>query len=132
MPHIKVVEVATAVIKRDNKFLIAKRKLGGSASGKWEFPGGKIEKGETPEECLTRELSEEFGIVAHIDSFFMASCFDYEEKKIRLLLYFATHVSGKFELHVHDEIRWVSKDELPNYDFANADIPVAVRLAAGV
>src|SRR3989344_7077282 len=127
MPYI---EVVAAVLRQDNKFLIAKRKADQHVGGKWEFPGGKIEKEETPEACLKRELFEEFGIEANVDSFFMESRFDYGDKQIRLLLYYATHISCIFELHVHDEIRWVSKDELANYEFVNADIPIAAKLAA--
>src|SRR3989338_8933247 len=68
MPYI---EVVAAVLRQDNKFLIAKRKADQHVGGKWEFPGGKIEKEETPEACLKRELFEEFGIEANVDSFFI-------------------------------------------------------------
>jgi len=64
-----MVKVTAAIIEKDGKVLIARRRKGSHLEGKWEFPGGKIEQKETPEECLKRELNEEFGIEAQIDEF---------------------------------------------------------------
>ena len=68
-------QVAAAIIEKDGKILIAKRKKGSSLAGKWEFPGGKIEPGESPEECLKREMKEEFDIEALAGDFFCSSKF---------------------------------------------------------
>lgn len=124
----KTIDVAAAIIKDGDKFLIAKRKKGKHLEGKWEFPGGKIEPNETPEACLARELNEEFGISAEIGSFVAESIFDYGERKIRLLGYKAKYISGKFQLNDHEEISWVSTKELANYHFAEADLPLVEKI----
>ena len=123
-----IINVTAAIIEKDGKFLIAKRKAGGHLVGKWEFPGGKIEEKETPEECLRRELLEEFGITAEINNFVGDSVFDYGDRQIRLLGYKATYLSGEFRLTAHDEIKWVSPQELSQYDFAAADISLVQKL----
>jgi len=116
--------VTAGIIERDGKFLITKRKKGGPLENKWEFPGGKIEAEETAEECLCRELEEEFGIITKVKSFVAESIFDYSDQTIRLLGYHVEYLSGEFVLNAHDEIRWVSKHEFSEFDFAEADLPL--------
>lgn len=123
-----MIKVAAAIIVKKNKILIAKRKSGDFLGGKWEFPGGKLEEGETLEECLKRELFEEFQIVAKVGSFFEENVHTYGDKTIHLLSYETEHVSGEFNLNVHDDIAWITKEELDNYDFAEADIPFVKKL----
>lgn len=123
-----MIDVTAAILKKDNKYLIAKRIKGGSLEGRWEFPGGKIESGETPEECLKRELLEEFGIESVIRGFLTQNVYDYGDRKIRLLGYYAEYVSGDFVLSAHDEIKWVDIQDLDSYDFAPADIPLIQKL----
>jgi len=120
--------VTAAVIERDGKILIARRKKGDRMEGLWEFPGGKLEGNESPEECLRRELHEEFGIDADIGDFLLSSPYEYPHLKIELLVYRATYVRGVFKLNDHDEIRWVLPSELKGYDLAGADVPVADTL----
>lgn len=120
-------QVAAAVIEKNGKVLIARRKPGDALAGKWEFPGGKLEPGETPEECLRRELMEEFCVDTKIGAFICASRFEYKHLPIELLAYRAEHLAGEFKLNDHDRMAWVAPAELPNYDFCSADIP-AVRL----
>ena len=81
-----IIIVTAAIIKKDNKFLIAKRKEGHLAN-KWEFPGGKLEPNETPEDCLKRELSEEFGIETIIGKYVTKSIHEYPHIKIELIAY---------------------------------------------
>lgn len=126
----KTIDVTAAIIERDGKFLIAKRKKGKHLENKWEFPGGKIEQQETPEECLARELKEEFGIIAEIADFITESLFDYGDRKIRLLGYRAKYISGEFKLNVHDDIKWVSANEFTKFDFAEADLPLIEKILA--
>lgn len=121
-------EVTAAVIEKDGRILIARRKEGMQCGGKWEFPGGKVEPGETPEACLRRELREEFGIEAGIDGFIAASEFDYGTIHIRLLAYRAHYCSGEFSLTDHAEVKWVARSELLQHDFADADIPIVKKL----
>lgn len=121
--------VTAAIIRNEQRVLIAKRKSDDASMNKWEFPGGKIEEGESPEECLAREMREEFGIEVDVGAFFGESLYDYETGTIRLMAYWTRWTSGEFRLHVHQEIRWVKPEELKQYDFLPADIPLAEKLA---
>jgi 8-oxo-dGTP diphosphatase len=94
-------------------------------AGKWEFPGGKMEQDENAEQCLSREIKEEFSINITVNEFFAESIHEYEHAKIRLLAYRITWVSGKMALKDHDRIAWVSPDKLLEYDLLPADIPIA-------
>lgn len=120
----KRIKVTAAVIERNNKVLIAQRALKGASGGKWEFPGGKIENDETPEDCLKREILEELGVVIKPGAFICSNTFNYEQCVLELIAYRANYVSGDFILHVHDDMKWVHREELDNYDFPEADIPV--------
>lgn len=121
-------QVTAAVMVKGGKILIAQRKRGDALAGKWEFPGGKLEAGETPEACLRRELAEEFGVDTKIGAFICSSRFEYKHLPIELLAYKVKHLSGKFKLNDHDRIEWVKPAELPEYDFCSADLPVVERL----
>lgn len=126
----KVIDVTAAIIEKDGRFLIAKRKKGKHLEGKWEFPGGKVESGEKPEECLCRELEEEFCIRTKVGDFLTESIFEYKERKIRLLGYNVEYISGEFQLNNHDEIQWITVDDFHTYDFAEADIPLIEKILA--
>jgi 8-oxo-dGTP diphosphatase len=122
-------KVTAAVIEKDGKILIAKRKREDALGGKWEFPGGKLESGETPEECLTRELREELGIETRIEAFLCSSRFVYRHMDVELLAYRTSYVSGEIRLHEHERAVWVLPEDLKEYDFSDADKPVVKRLA---
>ena len=125
-------QVTAAFLEKDGKILIAQRKAGDALAGKWEFPGGKLEPGETPEECLKRELMEEFGVETRIGAFICSSKFEYKHLPIELLVYRAYHVAGEFKLHDHDRMEWVSLAGMKDYDFSSADIPVVEHLLRGI
>ncbi len=114
-------KVTAAVIEKDGKILIARRKKGDLLAHKWEFPGGKIETDETPEQCLKRELFEEFGIETEVKEHMGSSRSSSFPNLIELMAYRVIHVSGDFRPTAHEEIRWVRPSELQNYDLAEAD-----------
>ena len=116
--------VTCAVIEKDGKILIARRKSGDHMAGKWEFPGGTIEPGETPEQCLIRELLEELGVEIAVDEFICSSTWKYDHATINLLAFKATLLAGQPMLNNHAEIRWVASRELADYDFPEADVPI--------
>jgi len=122
-----VIHVTAGIIRKDNRILIAKRPKHGNG-GKYEFPGGKLEPGETMEVCLRRELQEEFGVDSMVGSFITKSSFIYGEKTYCLHAYYVDEIIGDPKLTVHDEILWVSYDDLKNYEFMPADIPIVVEL----
>ncbi len=128
----KRITVIAAIMEREGTILIARRKRGDRQAGKWEFPGGKLEEGETPEVCLRRELQEEFSIDVVVGGFVGHSSHRYSHREIELLAYRVTHLSGDFQLHDHEEIRWVLPADLPSYDFSAADIPIVTLLIEGV
>lgn len=121
-----MITVVAALIKKDNKILIARRSTGDeSLLGKWEFPGGKVESGENEYQAIEREIKEEFELNIHAKSFLTNNVFQYPTKTVDLRLYSCEYVSGNFKLHDHSEYKYIDKNELLNYDLASADIPLA-------
>lgn len=120
----KQIDVVAAIIVNDNKIFAARRKPGIHLAGYWEFPGGKLEHGETPEQCLFRELQEELCITTKIGQYIGESFYDYGTKVIRLVAYQVEHIHGTFQLIDHDELRWLSVEELGTVEWAPADIPI--------
>lgn len=121
--------VTAAIMMEERRVLIAKRRAVKSLTGGWEFPGGKVEEGESLEQCLAREMKEEFGIDVEVGAFFGESLYDYENGTIRLMAYWTRWMGGEISLNVHEEFRWVLPEELERYDFLPADIPLAEKLA---
>lgn len=116
--------VTAAIIEKDGRYLAARKRQGLHLEGLWEFPGGKLEPGETPKQCLARELTEEFGATFTVGDFVAASTHNYGDKVIRLLGYHATHTAGMLTLSDHDAIRWLDISELEHLNWAPADIPL--------
>ncbi|PIT95369.1 hypothetical protein COT98_00135 [Candidatus Falkowbacteria bacterium CG10_big_fil_rev_8_21_14_0_10_39_9] len=124
----KTIVVTAAVMQRDGRFLIAQRRSDKALGGLWEFPGGKLELGESLEECLGRELREEFEIEARIGEFLLEHTHDYGSAVIKLMVYKVEHVSGEFKLSEHDAILWLGLNELEAYQFSPADYPIIAHL----
>ena len=123
-----MVKVVAAIIVKKDKILIARRAAHKAMAGKWEFPGGKIEDGETMPEALEREILEEFSVYVKADRFLATNTFSYETFQIELHAFYVTHIQGEFMLSDHDKIAWVTPDELEVYDLAEADIPLVKLL----
>jgi len=113
-----MIDVVAGIIVQKKKVLIARRAPHKSLSGKWEFPGGKIEKDETPEVALERELYEEFGVKTKTGIYITSNEHDYGSFKIKLLAYFSNYIEGNFILTDHDQIEWVRINKLISYDLA--------------
>ena len=121
-----MITVVAALIKKDDKYLIAKRSTGDSnVLGKWEFPGGKVRPDEDEKQAIEREIKEEFELDIKAKKYVINSIFEYPAKIVDLKLYSCDYISGEFHLHDHSEYRWVEKNKLLNYDLAPADIPLA-------
>lgn len=130
MQHLMTKKVIASIIQKDSKVLIAQRAKKDSLYGKWEFPGGKMESGETEHECLKRELFEEFGICAEIGTYLCSSFFTHKETNMEMRVYYVPSFTGDFILHDHLEIRWISIEELPLYDMPDPDRPIVEKLLA--
>ena len=123
------IQVTAAIIVRDGKFLIAQRKLNDDMfGGLWEFPGGKVEDGETPEECLARELKEELDIEAEVGKLITSNNYEYPHGTFDLIAYKVNHISGEFVLNVHEKIKWVNVEEMADFEFPPADLPIIEKL----
>lgn len=124
-----MIKVVAALIEKDNKVLIARRSTGDpNVLGKWEFPGGKVEQNEDELHAIEREIREEFELEIKAKKFLINNVCEYPSKTVDLRLYSCDYVKGKFKLHDHSEIAWVSKEALLKYDLAPADIPLAKYL----
>lgn len=120
--------IAAAVLRRKNNILICRRGPGGSCAYLWEFPGGKIEPGETGEECAIRECREELGVEIQIQGLEEEMVYQYPDGPYSFAFYNGSIVKGEPEKRVHLEIRWVSPDELTDFSFCPADRPLVERL----
>ena len=116
-----MIEVVAGVIYKDNKFLIAQRNLKKSQGGLWEFPGGKLESGESCEAALKREIFEEFEAEIDVEGYITENIHHYPEKDIKLMFYKAKLVSDKLVLKEHEDYRWITKDDKDKFEFAGAD-----------
>jgi 8-oxo-dGTP diphosphatase len=117
--------VTAALIFDGPKVLLTRRAPSGKLAGFWEFPGGKLEEGETLQECLARELEEELGIRAKVFEIIAQNDHHYEGGSIRLIALEARISDGDIRLTVHDAIEWVHAEKLLEFKLAPADIPIA-------
>ena len=127
----EIVKVTAAILEKDGRIIIDQRNSKYHLTGKWEFPGGKIETGETPEECLARELDEEFDIEVSVGDFLGSSIHHYEHISIELMAYRTFWDGGQINSNGNKNYKWVTVDELSQYDFAPADRPFVDRLRRG-
>jgi 8-oxo-dGTP diphosphatase len=121
-----VIVAAAALVRSDGRLLLAQRPVGKPMAGLWEFPGGKVEAGESPEGALVRELREELGLhVAErdLEAFAFAS-HAYETFHLLMPVFMARRWEGELEPHEGQQLAWVSADEIRRYPAPEADLPV--------
>ena len=126
-----VIKVSAAVIERDGKILVGQRRRNDSHALKWEFPGGKVERGETPAEALVRELREELGIEATAGHEIIRYEHRYPKRSSILLIFFRVEdFTGDPQNLAFEQIAWHPVEDLPKLNFVQGDIDFVRRLAS--
>jgi len=120
--------VAAAVFIQNNKVFCAQRKDAGETAKLWEFPGGKIEEGETPGQALEREIQEELCTKIRVEDFITTVNHEYKTFSITMHVYLCTILSGSLTLTEHLDSRWLSADELDTVNWAPADVPIVEKV----
>jgi 8-oxo-dGTP diphosphatase len=120
----KHIHVTCAIIEQVGFILAAQRSAAMSLPLKWEFPGGKINDGESPQECLRREIAEEMGVSINVERALPPHTHNYPSFTVTLYPFICAIDSGKIILHEHAAIAWLTPEELPSLDWAEADLPV--------
>jgi mutator protein MutT len=129
MNEVKMQKVAAAIIEKNGKYLIAQRSKKDSLIGKWEFPGGKVEPGETLEEALKRELLEELSLEIIVGEPVCTIDFFHNEKPMQMIAFKIKSFLGNPKLNEHQAIQWVNPSEFANYAFPEPDLPIIELLS---
>ena len=119
-----MVEVVAALIWQGNKFMICQRPAYKARGLLWEFVGGKVEPGETKEQALIRECREELDVLLAVGDVFMDVVHEYPDLTVHLTLFNATIADGEPQMIEHNDIRWITPTEIPNYEFCPADAEI--------
>ena len=123
-----MIHVCAAVNKLNGKYLLTSRPPGKHLAGQWEFPGGKVEKGESLEECLARELFEELSINVEVGKYLCKSVFIYKETEFEMNVFKVSSFSGEIILNEHSAFAWVNPEDLNKYSFPAPDLPIVKLL----
>ena len=123
-----MIEVVAALIWKNERFLICQRPETKSRPLLWEFPGGKVEAGETKEAALVRECMEELAVELSVGKIFAESTFEYPDISVHLTLFEAEIVRGEPKLLEHKSLRWITPEESAAFEFSPADIPFVGKL----
>ena len=124
----KITEVVAALIWQDDKFMICQRPAHKARGLLWEFVGGKVEAGETKEEALVRECREELDVLLSVGDVFMDVTHQYPDLIVHLTLFNATIANGKPKMLEHNDIQWITPQEIPNYAFCPADEEILEKI----
>ena len=119
----KTIKVVAAVIKRNNKIFVTQRGYGEFKDG-WEFPGGKVEKGETKEEALIREIKEELDTVIKVDSYLDTIEYGYPDFHLSMDCFVCSIVEGHLVLKEHEDSKWIKKEEIDTLNWLPADLVI--------
>ena len=133
IPDERYIDVAAALIIENNTILVGKRSLSEKYAGKWEFAGGKVEQGETLEECLKREIQEELSCDIEVGDLFLVSVHDFgreDKKQYRFFSFLCSGMKGDVVLAAHDEIAWTPFERLLDVEFIDADKVIAKNILA--
>jgi 8-oxo-dGTP diphosphatase len=120
--------VVAALIWNGDKFMICQRPAHKARGLLWEFVGGKVEPGETPEAALRRECREELAVEIRVDDLFMEVLHTYPDIEIVLSLYHAVIIAGAPQKIEHNDIRWITPAQIPDFDFCPADVEILERI----
>ena len=123
----KIIEVVAAIIHRDGRILATQRGYG-EWKGMWEFPGGKMEAGETEEEAIVREIREELNVGICVEQKVCTVEYDYPAFHLRMHCFWCSIAEGKLELKEHQSARWLAKEEWASVDWLPADVLVVERI----
>ncbi len=127
----KNIHVSAAIIMKDNKIFVTQRGYG-EFKDWWEFPGGKIEEGETPEECLKREIKEELKADINIDKYLCTVEYDYPNFHLKMECFICSLIDGHLELVEAEDAKFITKDQLDNIDFLPADLLAVKELKKSI
>ena len=123
-----MVEVVAALIWDNDKFMICQRPAHKARGLLWEFVGGKVEQGETKEQALIRECREELAVMLAVDDVFMDVVHEYPDLTVHLTLFNANIAEGEPQKLEHNDIKWITPSEIPNYDFCPADKEILSKI----
>lgn len=123
----KTIEVVAAIIAHENRILATQRGSGEFKDG-WEFPGGKVEPGETPERAIVREIQEELVVEIAPQKLVTTVEYDYPKFHLTMHCFLSRIVSGKISLLEHEDAKWLAQDELDSVDWLPADVEVVLAL----
>lgn len=123
-----MVQVAAALIRKGNTFLICQRPKNKARGLLWEFVGGKLEKGETKEQALVRECKEELDVKVRVNDVFLSLVHEYPDITIELTVFNAEIESGEIKLLEHNDAKWIRSDEIGDFDFCPADKEILEKI----